>query len=83
MTLDDHLFGIFWEGEIPAREAHVGFDTYDAWKAGLIDRVRERFRPSPLELRTRAWREQARHRAAQAKVPARRAAEAVLGRTRG
>lgn len=47
MTLDDHLQGLFWEGELRAREQVVvgAYPTDD-----LVARVRDRFDPSPLEL---------------------------------
>ena len=45
---------MFWEGRLPAREA-VAIDDYPF--AELEQAVRERFRPSALELRAAALRD--------------------------
>ncbi len=80
MSLDDLLFGVFWEGSIPAREVHDGFDRHDALVDELIGRVRARFRPSPANLRALELRAGARHAAGRIEVPVRRAAEKLLRR---
>jgi hypothetical protein len=80
MTLDDHLFGVFWEGELAAREYVYSIDEHDAVLDRLAGMVRERFDPPRSELALKALRERARHVAGQAKAPARRAMERVLSR---
>lgn len=72
MTLEDHLQGLFWEGRLPARE-RVVVGAYPTDE--LIALVRERFAPSPVELRLKRMRAEALPRLAR---PVRRAAERVL-----
>lgn len=44
--------GLWWEGELPAREAvHVGADTFDPWLEGLL----AAHRPAPPRRRRRPW----------------------------
>lgn len=77
MTLEDHLQGLFWEGELRARE-RVVIGHYPTEE--IIAKVRERFRPSPLELRLKQLRAEAVPRVT---GPLRRAAERALRRRRG
>ena len=47
MTVEDHLQGLFWEGDLPARErVEVLGAPVDEWRA----QVRERFDPQPGEI---------------------------------
>ncbi len=78
MDLDDVLFGVFWEGELPAREKFELGPDLDA----LADRVRAKFAPSPTELRLKEAREQAKHLRAKALTPAREGAGRLLDRLR-
>jgi hypothetical protein len=55
MTLDDHLQGLFWEGELRAHE-RVVIGDYPTDE--LIARVRDRFRPTDAELRMKRMRAQ-------------------------
>jgi hypothetical protein len=80
MGLEDHLQGVFWEGDLPARERFlIGLD-YEAYREELAQRILRRFQPSPLELRLKAARDAARRRAALAKRPVRGAAERLISR---
>lgn len=73
MTLDDHLQGLFWHGELRAsEEVVVGAYPTDE----LVERVRRRFEPSPFELSLKRLRAEAVPRFS---GPVRRAAERVLG----
>jgi hypothetical protein len=76
MGLDDVLLGVFWEGELPAREKFELGPDLDA----LAARVRARFAPSPAELRVKEARDVARHLTARAALPARAAAARALDR---
>jgi hypothetical protein len=80
MTLDDHLQGLFWEGELKARE-RVVVGNYPTEE--LIGRVRERFHPSAAELRMKVMRDQARGLRWKAVQPARRVAARALSGLRG
>jgi hypothetical protein len=77
MTLEDRLLGLFWEGELPARERVVigPFPTDE-----LVAKVRARFRPTRRELALKGARERGRHLVARAKLPLRRAVERALAR---
>ncbi len=77
MTLEDHLLGVFWEGEIRARERVV---IYEYPLDELRERVRAKFQPSRAELAAKEARDALRHRLALARRPLRRAAERVLSR---
>ena len=79
MTLEDELFGVFWEGEIRAHERIVIEDD----PTELVERVRAKFKPAPREIALKEARERARHVVGSAVLPARRAAERLLGRGRG
>ncbi|WP_205696619.1 hypothetical protein [Conexibacter sp. SYSU D00693] len=84
MALEDHLLGCFWEGELHARErVLLGPQEHAAFREELRDRVRAKFEPSSTELRVKEARDAARHAAALAAKPARRAAGNLLGRMRG
>ena len=76
----DQLLGLFWQGELPACEEFLSYDTHAQLMDGLAARVRARFTPSRRELRAMELRERMRHAGARAAVPARRAAEKLLGR---
>ena len=77
---EDQLLGVFWEGELPARERFLTYDTHAELMDALAARVRARFEPSPRELQAMRLRARLRHGAAVAALPARRAAERLLGR---
>jgi hypothetical protein len=77
MTLEDHLLGVFWEGALPARE-RVVIGPYPTDE--LAAKVRARFRPTRRELAVKEARERARHLAARAKLPLRRAVERAISR---
>jgi hypothetical protein len=76
MGLDDLLFGVSWEGELPAREKFELGPDLDA----LAARVRDRFAPSAAELRAKQAREVVRDRLARAALPVRGVAEGALAR---
>jgi len=79
MRLDEHLLGVFWEGELRARErVEVYGAPVDEWR----ERVRRRFQPSPVEIRVKEARDRLKHVGALAKQPVRRAAERLLARRR-
>jgi hypothetical protein len=81
MGLEDHLQGLFWEAELPARERYlIGEDDYERLREELRARLIERFEPSEAELRLKRARAAVRHRAALAKRPVRRLAERALRR---
>jgi SAM-dependent methyltransferase len=81
MSLEDQLQGLFWEGEVSARERIlIGPPDYGALRDELRARVRQRFTPSQTELRVKGAREFARHGLAVARKPVRRAAERLLRR---
>jgi SAM-dependent methyltransferase len=83
MTLEDHLLGAFWEGTLNARErVLLGPSDFEAFRDELRERVRTRFRPSPAELAVKEARDAARHGAAMAAQPLRRAAERAIGQLR-
>lgn len=79
MSLEDQLLGVFWDGELPAREELRMFDR-EAMFSELAERVRARFQPSPRELRLKELRERAAGLAARARAPARRLVERALDR---
>jgi SAM-dependent methyltransferase len=83
MSLEDHLLGLFWEGALPARERPLIGADYEVFRRELRQRLQDRFQPSALELGLKRARDEARHRAALAKRPARAAAERLLGRLGG
>jgi hypothetical protein len=72
MPVQDKLLGVFWDGELPARERFVGHDTHDAWHEELTARVRARFGPSATEIRAGELRELGGRAAAHVEVAARR-----------
>ncbi|MCW3013502.1 MAG: methylase [Solirubrobacterales bacterium] len=76
MSLEDHLIGLFWEGEITAREHFELGPDLDA----LAARVRRRFQPSGTELALKAARERATDVAARGVRPVRGAVAKALGR---
>lgn len=79
MTVEDHLQGVFWEGEVRARErVEVFGPPLDEWRA----QIRERFRPSPQELALKRARDRVGVLAGRAKRPLRFAAERLLARRR-
>ena len=79
MTVEDHLQGLFWEGEIRARErVEIGGAPTEEWR----ERVWRRFQPTAREIRVKEARERLKHYRALAKRPVRRAAERLLGRGR-
>jgi hypothetical protein len=80
MTDEDQLLGVFWEGELPAREMYLEFDTHAALMDSLAERVRAKFKPTAREIRQKELREAAKERLARAKLPLRRAAERLLRR---
>ncbi len=71
MTLEDHLQGLFWEGEVRAHERILvhGYPLDE-----LRERIHVRFKPSPAELRLKELQHAAGHLVARAKLPLRRAA---------
>jgi SAM-dependent methyltransferase len=73
---DEQLLGVFWEGRLPARERLQLGPDLDA----LAARVRDRFAPSPTELRLKEARDAARHLGARALAPLRAAAGRGLDR---
>jgi hypothetical protein len=76
MTLEDELFGVFWEGEIHARERIVIHDD----PTELIERVRARFEPSAFEIRAKEARDRAQRAVGRVRMPLRRAVEKLIGR---
>ncbi len=76
MSVAEQVHAIWWERELPARERLVIGETLHDELAG---RVRERFAPSPRELRAKELRERGRHVVAHARRPLRAAAERALG----
>jgi hypothetical protein len=77
LTVEDHLQGLFWEGELPAREhVHVGGFPRDE----LAARVRERFRPTRAELAAEWLRERTEGARAKALELPRRAFAAAARR---
>ncbi len=80
MSLEDHLQGLFWEDNLPARERYlIGLDYEEALEE-LRERVRRRFEPSDTELRVKQARDLAAHGVNLAKKPLRGAAERMLER---
>jgi hypothetical protein len=77
---EDQLLGLFWEGELPAREEFLSYDTHAQLMDEMAGRVRARFGPSERELRAKELRERLRHAGARTRLPLRRAAERLLGR---
>jgi hypothetical protein len=75
MTVEDHLQGLFWEGELPARE-RVVIGRYPVEE--LVEKVRERFQPSPAELRLKELRHAAAGLRERTAAPARRLAGRLL-----
>jgi hypothetical protein len=82
MSATDQLLGVFWEGELPAREQLYVLGDRLRMLDMLAARVQERFQPSEAELRLKRARDRVRHAGASAKLPVRRAAERVLARAR-
>lgn len=80
MTLDDHLQGMFWQGELRARE-RVVVGNYPTDE--LIEMVRARFHPSGLELKMKGMRERAKGTRHRVLGPARRVAQRALNTMRG
>jgi hypothetical protein len=76
MSLEDHLLGLFWTGEISAREEFELLPNLDA----LADRVRRRFRPSPTELALKQSRHAVSDAAARSVRPVRGLIASALGR---
>jgi hypothetical protein len=77
MTLEDHLLGVFWEGELRARER---VEVYGYPIAEMRDRIRAKFQPSRREIAAKEAKERVRHAIARARQPVRRAAERLLRR---
>jgi hypothetical protein len=80
MSDEDQLLGVFWEGELTAREEFLTHDTHAALIDRMAARVQARFRPSPAELRAKRVRERLRRSGARALRPLRRAAERAITR---
>jgi hypothetical protein len=81
MSLEDHLQGLFWEGDLPARERFlIGEADFEQALDELRQRLIDRFEPSPAEVRVKQARDAARHGLNVAKQPVRRAAEQMLDR---
>ena len=78
MAVEDHLQGLFWAGELPARERLAIGGERDAVLEELRRRLRERFEPSGVEVRAKQARDVARQGLNLARKPARTAAERVL-----
>ncbi len=78
LSVEDQLLGIFWEGEIPAREEINLAPDLDA----LAERVRARFQPSPAELALKEARAKASHLVARSLMPARGALAKAADRLR-
>jgi hypothetical protein len=76
MTDDEHLQGMFWEGDFSARE-RVVIGDYPLDE--LEGRIRDRFQPSALELRLKEGRDRLRHAVAVGRRPLRTAVERALG----
>ena len=77
MSLEDRLLGLFWEGELRARERLV-IGPYP--NEELVAKVRAQFRPTRRELMVKEWRDRVRDAGARAKLPVRRALERALTR---
>lgn len=78
---EEHLQGLFWEGTFGARE-EIHIDTpfpLDSY----AETVRQRFAPSPLELKLKQGRERARFEAGRAMAPVRRQLVKAVTRLRG
>jgi hypothetical protein len=83
MGLEDHLHGLFWEGDLPARERIlIGVADYTEFRDELRDRIRGKFQPTERELKLKEAREALKRRAGLARRPLRAAAERLLGRGR-
>jgi len=80
MSLEDHLQGLFWEDNLPARERFLIGPDYEEALQELRERVRRRFEPSEAELRVKQARDLAAHGVNLAKKPLRGAAERMLDR---
>lgn len=79
MGPEDHVQGLFWEEELPARERFLVGPERDVALQHLRDRLRERFEPSTAELAARQARDVARQGVDRARKPARQAVNRVLG----
>lgn len=77
MAVEDHLQGLFWERELPARERFVIGAEREALLDELRARLRERFEPSATEVRAKQARDVALQGLSRARKPARSAAERV------
>ncbi|MBA2349590.1 MAG: class I SAM-dependent methyltransferase [Solirubrobacterales bacterium] len=71
MAMEEELQGLFWQGEVRARERVV---IYEYPLEELRARVRARFPASPAEQRAKEIRAAAAHQLARARLPVRRAA---------
>ena len=78
MAVEDYARGVFWEGDLPARERSLAGGEHDAVLAELRQRLRDRFEPSSVEVRARQARDVARLGFNLAKKPALGAAERML-----
>lgn len=78
MAVSDHLQGLFWDGDLPARERFLIGGDHAVLLEELRVRLRERFEPSATELRAKQARDVARHGFNLAKKPARTAADRLL-----
>jgi len=79
MTMEDHLLGVFWEGELRAHERIVVHE----WPLDeLRARVRAKFEPSRTELAIKQARDVAVHGVNVAKRPLKDAAGRLRGRMR-
>jgi SAM-dependent methyltransferase len=77
LSLEERMLAKFWEGELPARERlAIGTYPYDE----LERAIRERFKPSPAELKAFELREKARGAAGRALAPLKRVATGALDR---
>jgi len=77
---EDQLLGVWWEGELPAREEFLSHETHAQLMDALAERVRAKVQPSARDLKVRELRERARGGAARAALPLRRAVERALKR---
>ena len=78
MEPEDHARGLFWEGELPARERILIGEERSAARAELRARLRDRFEASVGEVRARQARDVAQMGIDLAKGPGRQAAGRVF-----
>jgi hypothetical protein len=78
LSVEDQLLGIFWEGEITAREEFGLAPDLDA----LAERVRARFQPSDTEIALKEARAKAGHLVAKSVMPVRGAMSRAADRLR-